>query len=121
MIIRSICPKVCLACSWSGLDLTDLTLAVFCKKRTKTVLRNWLYTSQTHLWLGKKALSKQNLKPLIQEAGVPCVPNFSSMSGSYTKYSPVSFILNTIDVLGSLSAAPATDRNDFPNLTVVSF
>ena len=68
----------------------------------------------------KGGLSKQNLKRLIQEAGVPCVLNFSSMSGSYTKYSPVSFILNTIDVLGSLSAAP-TDRNDFLNWTVVSF
>ena len=49
----------------------------------------------------KGGLSKQNLKRLIQEAGVPCVLNFSSMSGSYTKYS-------------SLSAAP-TDRNDFLN------
>ena len=40
---------------------------------------------------------------------------------SYTKYSPVSFILNTIDVLGSFSAAP-TDRNDFLSWrTVVSF
>ena len=39
----------------------------------------------------------------------------------YRKYSPVSFILNTIDVLGSFSAAP-TDRNDFLNWrTVVSF
>ena len=33
----------------------------------------------------------------------------------------VSFILNTIDVLGSLSAAPATDRNGFLNLMAVSF
>lgn len=53
---------------------------------------------------------------------MPCVPKLFFDDGLIqSTYYAVSFILNTIDVLVSLSAAPATDRNDFLNLMVVSF
>ena len=53
---------------------------------------------------------------------MPCVPKLFFDDGLIqSTHHAVSFILNTIDVLGSLSAAPATDRNDFLNLMVVSF
>ena len=53
---------------------------------------------------------------------MPCVPKLFFGDGLIqSTHHAVSFIVNTIDVLGSLSAAPATDRNDFLNLMVVSF
>ena len=56
---------------------------------------------------------------------MPCVPKLFFDDGLIQSIHPPcsfdSFILNTIDVLGSLSATPATDRNDFLNLKVVSF
>ena len=52
---------------------------------------------------------------------MPCVPKLFFGDGLIqSTHHAVSFIVNTIDVLGSLSAAPATDRNDFLNLMVQS-
>ena len=48
---------------------------------------------------------------------MPCVPQLFFDDGLIqSTHHVVSFILNTTDVLGSLSPAPATDRNDFLNL-----
>ena len=53
---------------------------------------------------------------------MPCVPKlFLDDTLIQSTHHAVSFILNTIDVLGSLSAAPASDHNNFLNLMLVSF